>query len=283
MVAYTINDAMVKSIAYKYPVGEVIFVRGVMTAALIGAAVLALGHARELRHATNKPLLIRSVFDGLSTACFIAALVHMKLADLAAMLQISPLILTALSVLFYRETGGLAAIDGDRCGLRGRDVGREADTVGIRHLGIGGDRRRDVVGAARNADPAHRPKRADRRDRLHGFDRNRGRRRVVRRNRRVAPDPRPRLGHDGRGRAFRRHRHLFDRARIPWRRPLGGGAVPLQLSHHFGYRRIFRFQRIARRLVGGRSRPDRGQRPICPPPRSGAPSRDHCESDDRRQ
>jgi drug/metabolite transporter (DMT)-like permease len=106
MGAYTINDAMVKSIAYKYPIGEVIFIRGVMTATLIGAAVLALGHARDLRHATDKPVLIRSVFDGISTACFIAALVHMKLADLAAMLQVSPLILTAFSVLFYREIVG---------------------------------------------------------------------------------------------------------------------------------------------------------------------------------
>jgi drug/metabolite transporter (DMT)-like permease len=106
MGAYTINDAMVKLIAHKYPIGEVIFVRGAMTATLIGAAVLALGHARELRHATDKRILARSMFDGLSTACFIAALVHMKLADLAAMLQVSPLILTTFSVLFYRELVG---------------------------------------------------------------------------------------------------------------------------------------------------------------------------------
>jgi drug/metabolite transporter (DMT)-like permease len=106
MGAYTINDAMVKLIAHKYPIGEVIFVRGAMTATLIGAAVLALGHAQELRHATDKRILARSMFDGLSTACFIAALVHMKLADLAAMLQVSPLILTTFSVLFYRELVG---------------------------------------------------------------------------------------------------------------------------------------------------------------------------------
>jgi drug/metabolite transporter (DMT)-like permease len=106
MIAYTINDAMVKAIAYKYPIGEVIFVRGMMTTILIGAVMVALGHVRALRHATNRPVLIRSVFDGLSTACFITALVHMKLADLAAMLQVSPLILTAFSVLFYREAVG---------------------------------------------------------------------------------------------------------------------------------------------------------------------------------
>jgi drug/metabolite transporter (DMT)-like permease len=106
MIAYSINDTMVKSIAHRYPIGEVIFVRGIMTAMLIGVCVLALGHVRDMRHATRRTVLIRSVFDGVSTACFITALVHMKLADLAAMLQVAPLLLTALSVLFYREVVG---------------------------------------------------------------------------------------------------------------------------------------------------------------------------------
>jgi drug/metabolite transporter (DMT)-like permease len=68
--------------------------------------VLALGHARDLRRIASRPVLIRSAFDGLSTACFVTALVYMKLADLAAMLQASPLILTALSVLIFREVVG---------------------------------------------------------------------------------------------------------------------------------------------------------------------------------
>lgn len=106
MVAYTINDAMVKSIAQKYPIGEVIFVRGAMMTALIGAVMVLLGEARHLPRAFGKVAVARSAFDGISTACFITALVHMKLADLAAMLQLSPLILTALSVWFYRETVG---------------------------------------------------------------------------------------------------------------------------------------------------------------------------------
>ena len=106
MAAYTVNDAMVKSIAHRYPIGEVIFVRGLMTAVVVGAVVVAFGHVRDLRLAADRPVIVRSLFDGLSTACFITALVHMKLADLAAMLQVSPLILTCLSVLFYREAVG---------------------------------------------------------------------------------------------------------------------------------------------------------------------------------
>jgi drug/metabolite transporter (DMT)-like permease len=106
MAAYTVNDAMVKSIAPRYPIGEVIFVRGLMTTAMVGAILLAMGYAGELRRSISKPLVARSAFDGLSTACFITALVHMKLADIAAMLQVSPLILAALSVLIYKETVG---------------------------------------------------------------------------------------------------------------------------------------------------------------------------------
>jgi len=106
MASYTINDALVKQIIRGYPIGEVIFVRGLISAALIGAAALAFGHAAELRRAMGGRLAARSVFDGLSTACFIAALAHMQLADLAAVLQIAPLIITALSVVFLGELVG---------------------------------------------------------------------------------------------------------------------------------------------------------------------------------
>jgi drug/metabolite transporter (DMT)-like permease len=106
MAAYTVNDAMVKEIARSFPVGEVIFIRGAFACVLIGAVVVALGYAREIRRAVSRPVLTRSLFDGLSTGCFVLALVHMKLADLAAMLQVSPLILTAISVLWYKEVVG---------------------------------------------------------------------------------------------------------------------------------------------------------------------------------
>ena len=106
MAAYTVNDALVKQIIRAYPIGEVIFVRGLMSAALIGAAAIAFGHGPQLRAAMSGRLTVRSIFDGLSTACFIAALAHMRLADLAAVLQIAPLIITALSVMFYGELVG---------------------------------------------------------------------------------------------------------------------------------------------------------------------------------
>lgn len=106
MTCYTVNDVMVKQILKTYPLGEVIFVRGLITTLLIGLVALALGHGRELRTGPSRLVATRSLFDGLSTAGFLAALAQMKLANLAAMLQIAPLIITALSVVLYREIVG---------------------------------------------------------------------------------------------------------------------------------------------------------------------------------
>jgi drug/metabolite transporter (DMT)-like permease len=106
MASYTINDVLVKQILLTYPVGEVIFVRGLMCSLLIGAVALALGYAEQLRAPMSRALVGRSLCDGLSTVAFIAALAHMKLANVAAVLQIAPLIITVLSVALYREAVG---------------------------------------------------------------------------------------------------------------------------------------------------------------------------------
>ncbi len=106
MAAYTVNDVLVKELLRTYPVGETIFIRGIMCCLLIGAATLAFGNAKALRVPMSRMLASRSFCDGLSTAGFIAALAHMKLANIAAVLQIAPLIITALSVVLYREAVG---------------------------------------------------------------------------------------------------------------------------------------------------------------------------------
>ena len=157
MVAYTVNDAMVKEIARSHPVGEVIFIRGLFTTLLIGSIVVALGYAGELRRALSRPVILRSLCDGLSTACFVVALVHMKLADLAAVLQVAPLILAAFSVLFYRETVGWRRWTAIIVGFIGALVRRQADAVSIRRLGNGCVAGGDVLGVAGDADPADRP------------------------------------------------------------------------------------------------------------------------------
>jgi drug/metabolite transporter (DMT)-like permease len=106
MASYTVNDVLVKELLLTSPVGETIFIRGIMCSLLIGAAALAFGNATALRAPMSRMLASRSLCDGLSTAGFTAALAHMKLANIAAVLQIAPLIITALAVVLYREAVG---------------------------------------------------------------------------------------------------------------------------------------------------------------------------------
>jgi drug/metabolite transporter (DMT)-like permease len=106
MASYTVNDVLVKQIMQNYPVGETAFVRGVMSSLLIGAVAICFGHAAAFRVPMTRRLASRSLCDGLSTAAFLAALAHMKMANIAAVLQIAPLLITALSVMVYRETVG---------------------------------------------------------------------------------------------------------------------------------------------------------------------------------
>jgi drug/metabolite transporter (DMT)-like permease len=106
MAVFSINDMLMKLTAQRYPLGEVIMVRGVLATLLVGSVLVGMGQISTLRMAMNRHVLARTVFDGLSLIFFTSALIHMPLADLSAMNLVSPLIITALAVILYREDVG---------------------------------------------------------------------------------------------------------------------------------------------------------------------------------
>ncbi len=106
MAAFAGNDAFVKLVAQRYPLGEVIFVRGLMTSALLGVMLLILGRVNAAAAFKNRRVMTRALLEGLATALFTAALVHMPIAEVAAILLASPLILTGMAVFFHGEEVG---------------------------------------------------------------------------------------------------------------------------------------------------------------------------------
>ncbi|MEW6454235.1 MAG: DMT family transporter [Pseudomonadota bacterium] len=106
MAAYSVSDALTKLASKTLPLGEVLAIRGIFTVLLIGTLLIALGQIRHLRTAMTPLILTRSVFDALSSGCYVAALIHMRIAEVASVVMIAPLILTALSVIFYSENVG---------------------------------------------------------------------------------------------------------------------------------------------------------------------------------
>ena len=106
MAGYTVNDAFVKLVAQSYPVGEVIFSRGVLTTLVLGAIIAGAGLLPDMRRTTDRHVVWRAVADGVASVLYVVALAHMQMADLAAVLLLAPLLLTAMAVLFYGEIVG---------------------------------------------------------------------------------------------------------------------------------------------------------------------------------
>jgi len=106
MAAFALNDTLVKLVAKNLPIGEIIFVRGLVTLAVLAAALAVTGALTKLPAATNPVTILRALFDGAGSVCFVSALVYMKIADVAAIALTAPLIMTALAVVFYKEDVG---------------------------------------------------------------------------------------------------------------------------------------------------------------------------------
>lgn len=107
MAAFTLNDTAMKALTQDVPLFQAISLRGVLTlVGLIGLAI-ALGQFKpNLPRRDGVMVGIRCVAEVVSTVLFLAALVHMPLANLSAILQALPLAVTLAAALIYREPIG---------------------------------------------------------------------------------------------------------------------------------------------------------------------------------
>ncbi len=106
MATFAANDTLVKMAAQRYPLGEVIFVRGLFTIAFIAAAMAATGQIRMIRGSMNSRVVARGLLEGLAAILFTSSLLRMPIAEASAIILISPLIITAMAAFFYGEAVG---------------------------------------------------------------------------------------------------------------------------------------------------------------------------------
>ncbi|MCW5715579.1 MAG: DMT family transporter [Bauldia sp.] len=103
MIGFVSNDTQVKLASEHIPLGEVMFLRGLVTVALVGALVVAGGHAREW-HAVRRPaVLLRTLGEVAASILFLTALTHIDLSHGTTLMQAVPLVVTAASAIFFRE------------------------------------------------------------------------------------------------------------------------------------------------------------------------------------
>lgn len=103
---FVVNDALIKLASAVFPVGQMMAVRGLMAAMLAFGIVLAMGEGTRLRLLAQPLVGLRALLEAVIAFLFITALAVIPLADATAILQATPLILTAILVAFGLEQVG---------------------------------------------------------------------------------------------------------------------------------------------------------------------------------
>lgn len=107
MAGFTLNDAAMKAVMQHLPLWQAIGMRGLVTL----GPLLLIGHLTgglrlRLPRGDRGVVAIRSAAEVGGTLLFLAALIHMPIANLSAILQVLPLAVTLAAALFFGEKVG---------------------------------------------------------------------------------------------------------------------------------------------------------------------------------
>lgn len=102
MFAFTGNDTIVKLLAEDLPLFQIIFLRGLGVTALLALIVHRRGEL-DFASVGSRPLRLRVVLEMVGTVTFLLTLVHVPIADIAAIVQLVPLAVTFAAARLLRE------------------------------------------------------------------------------------------------------------------------------------------------------------------------------------
>ncbi|WP_341211119.1 DMT family transporter [uncultured Limimaricola sp.] len=107
MVAFTCNDALVKSLGDEMPMLQVLSLRGLITTFVLGLLAARLGQIRYRPARSDRRLIaLRAVAEVASAWMFMTALFNMPLANASAIMQSLPLAVTLMGALVLGEAVG---------------------------------------------------------------------------------------------------------------------------------------------------------------------------------
>ncbi len=104
--AFVANDSCMKLVMADAPPLQVLFMRGSAAVLWCFPLLLILGYRADIRHMFNGWVVLRGACEVFAVISFVLALVHMPIADITAIHQISPLLLVAATALIWGERIG---------------------------------------------------------------------------------------------------------------------------------------------------------------------------------
>ena len=106
MAIFAFEDALLKLTAMALSTGQIILINGVLGALFFGAMLIVQRRNPLARAIWTGAPLARTLSEMTSTACYLTALTAIPLAVASAMLQATPILITAVAALFFGEKVG---------------------------------------------------------------------------------------------------------------------------------------------------------------------------------
>lgn len=108
MASFVANDSLVKYVSQSLPSSQLIFIRGVFATVLLLAIAHAMGASRQLGLLLDKRVLMRAAFDAFATMTYLTSLFHLPIANATAINMATPLVITLLAVVIFKDKVGAA-------------------------------------------------------------------------------------------------------------------------------------------------------------------------------
>lgn len=110
MASFVTNDALVKVVSQSLPAAQLIFIRAVFATLLLLAVARALGalNAAGLRVMGQRRVVARAALDALGTFTYLTSLFHLPIGNATAINMATPMMITLMAVLVFKERVGLA-------------------------------------------------------------------------------------------------------------------------------------------------------------------------------
>ncbi|MCG6122279.1 MAG: DMT family transporter [Microvirga sp.] len=103
---FVANDTLVKVASEFFPTTQIMAMRGLCATAFALSVVLLMGHARELRNLGSPLVALRALIEASCAFLFMSALPFLPLANITAILQATPIIMTVMAIALGIERVG---------------------------------------------------------------------------------------------------------------------------------------------------------------------------------
>ena len=103
---FLINDTQVKLAGEDLPLTELLFIRGLFASVILVPIVITSGSYQAVRLVWHRWMFFRMVAEICATFLFLYALLHIPIANINAILQVVPLMVTAVAAVFLKERVG---------------------------------------------------------------------------------------------------------------------------------------------------------------------------------